>query len=160
MRYLLKQKMFSLGHDFTIQDDAGNAAFVVDGKAFSLGQKFSFQDTAGQELLFVRQRYFAWRPTYLIFREGKRVAAVTRKPFTFFRTVFFVNPVEGRRIVVEGAMWEHEYDFKRQRATIATVSRKWFSWSDTYGVEIADDEDHPLLLSVAVILDLMCESKR
>ncbi|MFQ5463431.1 MAG: LURP-one-related/scramblase family protein [Phycisphaerae bacterium] len=159
MRYMLKQKMFSLGQDFTILDASGDRAFVVDGKAFSFGQKFSFQDAHGHELLFVRQRHFAWRPTYLIFREGKRIAVVTRKPFTFFRSIFFVNLVGAGRIVVEGAMWEHEYAFKRKRATIATVSRKWFSWADTYGVEISDDEDHPLLLAVAVILDLMCQAK-
>jgi len=159
MRYLLKQKMFSLGQDFTIQDESGNVAFVVDGKAFSFGQKFSFQDAHGHELLFVRQRHFAWRPTYLIFREGKRLAVVTRKPFTFFRSIFFVNPVGGERIVVEGAMWEYEYTFKRKGTTIATVSRKWFTWADTYGVEIAGDEDHPFLLAVSVILDLLCQAK-
>jgi hypothetical protein len=60
MIYLMKQKLFSWGDDFTIKDDAGNDRFLVDGKAFSLGNQLSFQDMAGNELAFIRQKLLSW----------------------------------------------------------------------------------------------------
>ena len=43
MRYLMKQKLFSFGDDFTIKDADGKEAFYVDGKVFSIGNKLSIE---------------------------------------------------------------------------------------------------------------------
>ncbi len=59
MRYLMKQKLFSWGDDFRIQDDQGRDVFFVDGRAFSIGDKLSFQDMADNELSFISQRLLA-----------------------------------------------------------------------------------------------------
>jgi len=39
---------------------------------------------------------------------------------------------------------------------VATVSKQWFSWTDTYGVEVADGEDAVLLLASTVVIDMVC----
>ena len=44
MRYIMKQKVFSLGDRFTIRSERGEDAFVVNGEVFSLGHKLSFED--------------------------------------------------------------------------------------------------------------------
>jgi uncharacterized protein YxjI len=41
---------------------------------------------------------------------------------------------------------------------VARVSKKWFSWSDTYGVDVAEGEDDVLILVCAVVVDL-CTQK-
>src|SRR5262252_4660906 len=91
MRYLMKQKMFSLGDDFRIQDDAGNDVFFVDGKIFTIGQKLSFQDMNGNELAFIKQKLLSWGPTYEIYREGALAAVVKKALFTFFHCKFTVD---------------------------------------------------------------------
>ena len=68
MIYLMKQKLFSWGDDFTIKDENGQDRFFVDGKAFSLGNQLSFQDMAGNELAFIHQKLLSWGPTYEISR--------------------------------------------------------------------------------------------
>ena len=80
----MKQKIFAWGDDFTIQDEAGNDAFFVDGRAFSMGNKLSFQDMAGNELAFIQQKLLSWGPTYEISRNGELVATVKKKHFTSF----------------------------------------------------------------------------
>ena len=40
--------------------------------------------------------------------------------------------------------------------TIGQVSKQWFSWTDTYGVEIAPDQDDVLLLASTVVIDMAC----
>lgn len=39
---------------------------------------------------------------------------------------------------------------------MATVSKRWFTWTDTYGIEIADGEDPVLILASAVVVDMVC----
>jgi uncharacterized protein YxjI len=74
MRYVMKQKVFAWGEDFTIKDEGGNDAFFVDGRAFSVGNKLSFQDSSGHELAFIKQKLLSWGPSYEISRNGQLVA--------------------------------------------------------------------------------------
>lgn len=53
MRYVMKEKLFAFGDDFTIQNEHGQDVFFVDGKAFSIGDQLSFQDMKGNELAFI-----------------------------------------------------------------------------------------------------------
>src|SRR6195256_6394656 len=91
MIYLMKQKLFSWGDDFTIKDDSGQDRFFVDGKAFSLGDQLSFQDMRGNELAFIRQKLLAWGPTYEIHGRGQLRAVVKKAIFTLFRCSFSVD---------------------------------------------------------------------
>ena len=91
MRYVMKQKLFCWGDDFTIKDDTGTDRFFVDGKAFSLGKQLSFQDMQGRELVFIRQKLLAWGPTYEIYRDNGLFAVVKKELFTFFHCRFTVD---------------------------------------------------------------------
>ena len=42
---------------------------------------------------------------------------------------------------------DHEYEVKRDGEVIATVSKKWLRVCDTYGIDIRQGEDEPLLLA-------------
>ena len=158
MRYVMKQKLFSWGDDFTIQDAAGRDVFLVDGKAFSLGAKLSFQDMNGQELAYIEQKLLAWGPTYEIYREDRVAAVVKKKLFTFFKCEFTIDVPGPNDPVAEGDFLHHEYTFRRGSDVIGTVSKQWFSWADTYGVDIAPGEDDVLLLASTVVIDMVCHS--
>ena len=45
-----------------------------------------------------------------------------------------------------------------QDRVVATVSKRWFSFTDTYGIEVADGEDPVLILASAVVVDMVCHS--
>ena len=160
MRYVLKQKLLSWGDDFTIQDENGTDAFFVDGKAFSIGAKLSFQDMSGNELLYIRQKVLSWGPTYEILRDGGQVAVVKKALFTLFHCTFTVDVPGPDDLVAEGDFLDHEYVFRRGETPVASVSKRWFTWTDTYGVEINDGEDAALLLASAVVVDMACHDDR
>jgi uncharacterized protein YxjI len=156
MRYLMKQKLFCWGDDFTIKDDAGTDRFFVDGKAFSLGKQLSFQDMQGQELAFIRQKLLAWGPTYEIYRDNELFAVVKKELFTFFHCRFTVDVPGPDDLEAKGDFTDHEYELWRQSGLRATVSKQWFAWSDTYGVDIAEGEDDVLILASTVVIDMAC----
>jgi len=160
MRYMMKQKLFCWGDDFTIKDDAGTDRFFVDGKAFSLGKQLSFQDMQGQELAFIRQKLLAWGPTYEIYRDHELFAVVKKELFTFFHCRFTVDVPGPDDLEAKGDFTDHEYEFWRQSGLRATVSKQWFAWTDTYGVDIAEGEDDILILSSTVVIDMACHGDR
>ena len=158
MRYALHEKLFSWGDDFKIQDQDGRDVFFVDGKAFSLGKQLSFQDMSGNELAYIRQKLLSFGPSYEIHRDGKLYASVKKDLFTFFKTKFEVDIPGPHDLKVEGNFLQHEYSFKRvtDGAIVARVSKEWFSWADSYGIDTADGEDDVLLLCTAVVIDQVC----
>ena len=159
MRYLLKQKLFSFGDDFTIKGDDGNAAFQVDGKAFTLfREKLSFQDMQGKELAFIRERIIALTPSYEILRNGEVAAVVKKDLINLFRCGFTVDVPGPDDLEAQGSLLDHEYTFTRGSRTVATVSRRWFSFTDTYGVEIEQGEDPVLILASTVVIALICHA--
>ena len=91
MRYVMKQKLFSWGDDFTIKNAEGEDVFFVDGKAFTFGSKLSFQDMKGNELAFISQKLLNWGPTYEISRGGAVVAVVKKQLFALFHHRFTVD---------------------------------------------------------------------
>jgi uncharacterized protein YxjI len=160
MRYLLKQDFLSWGKDFTIQDASGNDAFVVDGKAFRLGEQLSLRDIAGNERAFIKQRLLSLGPTYEIHTRGELRAVVNKKLFTFFRCSFTVDVPGPDDLEAEGDFLDHEYEFCRGSRQVATVSKRWFTWTDSYGVDVAAGEDDVLVLASAVVIDLACHSDK
>lgn len=156
MRFQMVQRLFALGSDFVIRDDHDNDRYFVDGKALSIGAKLSFQDMEQNELAFIRQRVLAWGPTYEILRDGELAATVSKELFTFFRCTFTVDVPGPDDLVAEGDFTDHEYVFTRGERIVASVSKRWFSWSDSYGVEIDSDQDPVLLLASTVVIDMAC----
>ena len=162
MRYVMKQKLFAFGDDFTIKDDAGNDHYFVDGKAFSLRETLSFQDLRGNELARIRKRLLAWGPTYDLEAGGQTVAVVKQKLFTFFKYRFTVDETatpEPVDLEIAGDFLDHEYQFTRDGRTVAEVSKRWFGFRDTYGVDVQDGENDVLILACSVIIDLATERK-
>lgn len=47
-RYQIREKIFSLGDNFKIKDEAGQDVFTVRSKLFSIGDKLVLEDMAGK----------------------------------------------------------------------------------------------------------------
>jgi len=156
MRYVMKQKILCLGDDFRIRNEAGQDVYFVDGRAFSIGDKLSFQDMSGTELAFIRQKLLAWGPTYEIYRNGALAAVVKKKLFTLIHCRFSVDVPGPDDLEAKGDFWDMEYKFSRGDCSVAEVSKRWFSWSDTYGVDIRDGQDEVLILAATIVIDLAC----
>jgi len=154
----MQQKFLALGDDFTIRDETGRDAYFVDGKAFSIGDKLSFQDMAGNELVYIEQKLLNWGPTYELWRGDQQLAVVKRELFSFIHHRFTVDVPGPDDLEAEGDFFDHEYTFIRGDRVVSTVSKQWFSWTDTYGIEVGDGEDDVLILATAVVVDLVCHS--
>ncbi|MEV6209252.1 LURP-one-related family protein [Kitasatospora sp. NPDC051914] len=158
MKYVVKERLFAVGDDYWIEDGDGEKAFLVDGKVLRLRDTFELQDPSGTVVAVIKEKVLTVRDAMRIENaEGETVATVRKKLFTPFRDKYLVELEAGGELEVHGDLIDKEYTVESDGDTVAEISRKWFRIRDTYGVEIADGADVPLLLAVAVCLDRMVE---
>lgn len=155
----MKQNIWCWGDDYLIRDETGQDRFFVDGRAFSLGDKLSFQDLEGNELAHIEQRLLSWGATYEIHRPGLPVTEVKKELFTFLRCKFTVDGPGNDDYEARGDFLDHEYELHGPRGLVACISKRWFSISDHYGIEVAESEDVIQVLATAVVIDLVCHDK-
>ena len=156
MRYVLKQKLLSWGDDYYIRDSDDREMYFVDGKAISWGGRLSFKDMEGRELAFIKQKLLKLSPTYEIYRDGELAAVVKKELFALLHHRFTVDVPGPNDLEARGDFLDHEYVFTRGDREVASVSKRWFSFADTYGVDIAEGEDDVLILASAVVVDQAC----
>ena len=152
MIYKIKEKFWSWGNKFIITDEQNNSQFVVDGRAFSWGDKLSFQDLEGNELAFINQRLMSLMPRYQILTNGTVLAEVI-KEFSWFQQKFKLDVPGPNDYEIDGSFWQHEFNFTRSGRKVASVSKKLWAWTDSYGVNIVDGEDDVSILSACIVID-------
>ena len=151
MKYEIKQKIFSFGDSFTIKDEGGNPSFVVRSQLFSFGNKLSIENLEGNELVYIEQKLFKFLPEYIIYIRGEQVATV-KKEFTFFTPKFNIESNMGSYNMV-GEIFSHEFQIIKNGGMVASVSKQWFSFSDTYGADISQNENQAFMLALVIVID-------
>jgi len=159
MVYRINEKFWSLGDDFSITDEQGNPCFLVKGKVFSWGDKLSFQDAQGNELAHISQKLLTFLPKYEIYIKGQLFAEL-KKEFTWLKQKFTLDIPGPNDYEIEGSFWQHEFTFRRQGRVVAEVQKKYFSWTDSYGVDIFEGEDEVSILCACIVIDEILEDQR
>ena len=145
-RYVMREKLLSVGDDFWIENDQGERAFKVNGKALRVRQTFVLEDTSGNEVARVKRK-LSVRDKVAIERDGD-TAATVRKALVGIRDRFAIDIKDSADMNAHGNVVDHEYEIESDGDTVATISKKWFRVRDSYGVDIAAGQDVPLVLAI------------
>lgn len=155
-RYKIRQNLISIGDDFWIENAEGKKTFKVDGKVLRIRKTLVFEDAQGKKLAQIQQRLLTIRDTMAIDdADGKEMAIIKKALIAPLRDRWTVKVKNGEDLDVQGSILEHEYTIKQNGKKVAEVSKKWFSFTDTYGVEIDPGQNDILILAVTVAVDMM-----
>ncbi len=155
-RYQMRQKLIAFGDDFYIENEAGQKVFKVDGKVLRVRDTLVFKDMQGNKLCQIQERMLTIKDVMEIEdAQGKEIAKVKKALITPLRDRWTVKIRNGPDLDVQGNILDHEYEITEGRRKVAQVSKKWFRVRDTYGVEIAPDQEDVVILAVTVALDNM-----
>ena len=154
-KYRMREKMFAIGDDYWIETDGGERAFKVNGKALRIRDTLVLEDLSGAELFTIQEKKLHIRDTMEIERDGHTVATVKKALITPLRERFSVEVEGGKDMEAKGNIVDHEYKIERDGDTVGEVSKRWFRVRDTYGIEVAEGQDDPLILAVTVCIDQM-----
>ncbi len=154
MRYILKERIFSLRESYYIRNEQGDNLLEVTGRLIGLRDKLTLRDMGGNEVATVTKHLIALRPTYTIVRPDQPDATVKKDFINILREGFSVDMAGGLPdLRIQGDIFEHDYSIARQGVTVAQVAKKWISLRDSYMVDVADGEDPVLLLACAIVVD-------
>jgi uncharacterized protein YxjI len=107
--YQMRQKLFSVGDDYWIEDDQGQRVYKINGKALRVRKTLIFEDATGQELLKIQERELRVRDTMEIEdQDGHHVATVRKALITPLRDRWSVKVADGPDLKVKGNIVEHE----------------------------------------------------
>jgi uncharacterized protein YxjI len=157
--YVIRERMFRLGEDSDITDEAGQPVLLVDGKVLSLHNRLILRDQAGREVGQVHRKLAALRPTYKITVDGREVAEVRKHLFTAFGERFTIDVHGNGGMEISGDLLSHEFTIGRDGQTVAAISKRWLTVTDSYAVEVAPDEDDVLILASVLALDLALDAE-
>jgi uncharacterized protein YxjI len=153
LRFRMREKIMSIGGDEWIEDGDGNRAYKVNGKAMRMRDTMALEDLHGNEIAWIQEPMVHMRDSMNI-TIGDRRATVKKKMISI-RDKFLIEVDNGVEYEAHGNLVDHEYEVERDGKTVAWVSKKWFRMRETYGIEIASDQDTVLLLCVAICIDSM-----
>ena len=151
----MREKMFAIGDDFWIENADGERVFKVDGKALRVRQTFVLESPSGEELYKIQEKKLHIRDTMQVERGGETVATIKKALITPLRDRYSIDVEGGDDMEAKGNIVDHEYKIERDGDTVAEISKRWFRVRDTYGIEIAPDEDDALILAITVCIDQM-----
>jgi uncharacterized protein YxjI len=153
-RYLMREKLLSIGDDYWIENAEGERAYKVNGKAMRVRKTFVLEDASGGEVARIQERKLSVRDKIAIERDGLPGATV-HKALVGIRDRFAIDVEHGADMKAHGNVVDHEYEIERDGDTIATISKKWFRVRESYGVDIAPGEDVALVLAITVAIDAL-----
>lgn len=156
MKLYIKQKVFSWKDKFYVKDENGNDRYYIEGELFSLGKKLHIYDMNNNELAFIHQKVLSFLPRFFVYIGDIQVAEIV-KEFTLFRNKY---RIEGLNWDVDGDFMDHDYEITHMGRHLVTIKKEWFTWGDSYALNIADTADEVVALSVVLAIDCVIEMQR
>ena len=160
VRFILKDKLFSLGGDLGIEDSQGRQVYFVDGKLISIGRRLEIMDSSGQVVATIQQRILALRRTYDIQLPNNIKVSISKALFSPLIDRLKIDVPGPGDLDVHGDLLHHEYSIDLSGQEVARVSKKWISLVDAYGIEIEESVDPLLILVCAVVIDQILDEER
>ena len=149
MKLLFKQRAFSWFDSYDVYDESGDTVYTVKGQ-LAWGKCLKIFDRDGRELATVQQRVFSWLTTFDLYI-GEAYAGCVRKEFSFFAPRF---TIDFKGWDVQGHYFEWDYEIYDSVGDCkAVISKELFNWTDTYSIDVRDNDDALAALALVIAID-------
>lgn len=155
MKLYIKERVFTWGEVFTVKDVHGTDKYTVEGEVFTFGKKLHLYDASGREVAFIKQEVWSLFPRYYVFCGDKQIAEINKE----LTLLFPKYTIDGLDWEVDGRYMAHEYTITQSGRTIATISKEWMTWGDSYELDIVDPSHEIIALAIVLTIDCVMESK-
>lgn len=145
----IKQKVFSIGEKFTIKDEQENDIYYVEGSFMKIPKTFSIMNTMRDDIAHITKKPFSFLPKFHVDVNGKEILTI-KKDFSFFRARY---TIDAAGIEVQGNWWDMNFQILQQGEIVGQVNKEWFTWGDSYKVQILDEEMEAVVIAIVVAID-------
>lgn len=156
MKLLFKQRLFSWFDSYDIYDEDGHTLFVVKGE-LAWGHLLRIYNAVGKEVGHIKEKVFTWLPKFEMYVDYRYVGCIS-KEFTFIKPRFNID-YNGWHI--EGDWLEWDYTIRNSAGhCIASVSKEIWNWTDTYVLDVQNQQDALYVLMLVLAIDAEKCSRR
>lgn len=149
-RFLIRERLLTLSETYDIYDDDNNPVYAVRHELFSLPRKTRLFDKAtGLEVGHITQKMFSLFIEYAIDIRGVTLGSL-RKKITFFKPSL---EADFDNLKIAGDLWARDFSCYSGDELIFEVSWQFLAFSDTYVVDVHNDEYDEAALLMTIALD-------
>ncbi len=149
MKLLFKERLFSWFDSYDIYNESGETVYTVEGQ-LAWGHCLKIFDVNGNEIGTVKERVFTFMPKFEIYL-GENYIGCISKEFSLFTPKF---EIDYNGWYVEGDFFEWDYNILNSSGeNIAAISKELFNWTDTYAIDVYNQEDALSVLMLVLAID-------
>ena len=145
----IKQKVFSLSGKFTVKDQQEKDVYYVEGSFMQIPKTFSIMNTIRDEVALVTKKAFSFLPKFFVEVNGREVFTI-KKEFSFLKARY---TIDAAGIEVNGNWLDMDFQVIQHGEVVGKVSKEWFTWGDSYKVQILDEEMQTIMIALVVAID-------
>jgi uncharacterized protein YxjI len=150
MRQLyIKQKVFSLSEKFTVKDQEEKDTYYVEGSFMRVPKTFSIMNTSREEVALITKKVFSFLPKFFVEVNGQEVLTI-KKEFSFLKARY---SIDAAGIDVQGNWLDMDFQVLHNGRVVGEVGKEWFSWGDSYRVQILDEEMETIIMALVIAID-------
>jgi uncharacterized protein YxjI len=150
MRQLyIKQKVFSLSEKFTVKDQEEKDTYYVEGSFMRVPKTFSIMNTSRDEVALITKKVFSFLPKFFVEVNGQEVLTI-KKEFSFLKARY---SIDAAGIDVQGNWLDMDFQVLHNGRVVGEVGKEWFSWGDSYRVQILDEEMETIIIALVIAID-------
>lgn len=158
-KYKIKEKTWSFWGAYEIFNSNDRLIYEVKGEPFSFRSNYTMRNGDGIEVCQITRKIFSFNRKFFIRKNGVDLFRVVRS-WNIFKSEIFVDSLqESDAFIIQGNIWQKEFAFYRNQNEFAYVSKKMWTFKDTYGVAVDESENIEIVLALVVIIDLINSAK-
>ena len=155
MELIIKQKKFSIRDSFTIKDKKGNDKYQVIGEFFEATKNLHIKDMDGNEVAAIKEKMVSFKPKFYLYVNDEKVGEIV-KDRALFGNKYRITGLDWK---IKGDGDERDYKIVKDGKKIADFRKKIIALTDTYVLEIEDDEDEIPALAAILAIDYLTTSE-
>lgn len=145
----IKQKVFSLSGKFTVKDKEQKDVYYVEGSFLQIPKTFSIMNMARDEVALITKKTFSFLPKFFVEVNGQERLTI-KKEFSLFKARY---TIDGTGVEIRGNWWDMDFQILQNGEVIGQVNKEWFSWGDSYKIQILNDEMEEVVIAIVVAID-------
>ena len=157
MKYIIKNKFFSLGDGSTVKDENDRDLFKVKGSFLSLTRKKYVCTLSKQPLFIVRNKLInLLLPKVFIFdAQGNKLMTLKKRGYFSFKQNFEIIPEPGLGYAfsIDGDIIGRHYDILENGIPVAHVRRNYNLIKDSFWLETDMEEKAPFFIAFVIAMD-------
>ena len=148
MKLYVSEKLFSIHNRYFIKDGYGNDVYEISSRALSIGEKTTVSDMRGNQIAYIERELLHLAPVYNAYINNTFAFRITKR-FHLIKNEY--NLSNGYH--VKGDFLSLDFTISNENnRTIASVDHKLFTIGDKYEIDIMDESQINIILSIIVAI--------